>query len=300
MKQFNPINRITTIINYSTNEYRFIEKCLEEASHFSFCTIVSVCDHFFDGTKEDRALLDATYAKFPNTKFLEFAWHVKQLYTPFHPIPKDETERLYLWHSAARYIGCYYLPKETEYLLFLDADEIVEGKRFFDWLSKGTYLHYDALWFSAYRYRFSAAERRKDYQYGPLMVRKSALEPLLVMNVKERFGHLSSIRGKRWLKGFIQKPFFHHYSWTRPLNECLQKATTWGRRTHKNWPKILKEAWEKNEFIEECLFDRIEPYFNPLEIELPKKALSCEGVHVERINPEQLFQRQLEALLAID
>ena len=52
---------VTTIINYCTNDYRFIGHCIHEAKQFSEQIIVPVCDHFLDGTPENRELLDRTY-----------------------------------------------------------------------------------------------------------------------------------------------------------------------------------------------------------------------------------------------
>ena len=53
--------KIATIINYCTTDYKFIGHCINEAKSFSDQVIVPVCDHFYDGTPEDRELLEKTY-----------------------------------------------------------------------------------------------------------------------------------------------------------------------------------------------------------------------------------------------
>ena len=63
---------ITTVINYCSNDYRFIKKCIDEAKKFSHQVIVPVSDHFFDGTKENRDLLNLTYLENPTCEFIEY------------------------------------------------------------------------------------------------------------------------------------------------------------------------------------------------------------------------------------
>jgi hypothetical protein len=291
---------ICTIINYCTNDYRFLGKCLAEARKFSSSVIVPVCTHFFDGLPEDREMLERTYAEFPDCRFLEYSWDVKRLYTPFLTIPEDEQERICLWHSTSRYVAAHYLPPETEYILFLDADEIPEGKRFAKWLETGEYRQYDALWFHSHMYRFSASERLEGLQYAPLMVRKSAVEPSSILNSKERFGTLLRVPGVHWLKGVVDRPFFHHYSWVRSRQECFSKVRTWAKRKQSNWEERLETAWQKGEFLEEGVYERVEPYFDPLVIELPVGPFKRKTHEVERIDPQSLFMQQMGAMLATD
>lgn len=291
---------ITTIINYCTNDYRFLGRCIQEAKAFSSSILISVCDHFFDGTPEHRALLEATYAKWPDCQFLEFAWDVKQLYTPFLSLPAEEEERICLWHSTARFVACHFLPEETEYVLFLDADEIAEGDRFATWCQSEIYRQFDALWFFAYRYRFCASERRLDHQYAPLLIRKSALPIPLVLNAKERYGLLLSMTGSFWLKGLEDRPFFHHYSWVRTKEENLRKVRTWAKRPQMNWVEELKNAWKEERFLEEGPFEKGEPFFNPLTVELPSgELLKKERANVIRLNRHTLFRRELEGMLFV-
>jgi hypothetical protein len=288
---------IATIINFCTNDIRFLARAIEEAKSFSSTIIIPICDHFFDGKPENRPLLEQIYATWPECEFIEFAWDVKELYTPFLE-PLQEEERICLWHSTARYIACHFLKKEIEYLLFLDVDEIPEGKRFAEWLSQGEYRMYDALWFWSYRYRFSASERLLEEQYAPLLVRRTALEPSLVLNTKERFGILETIVGTHWLKGKEDRPFFHHYSWVRSKEECLQKVRTWGKRTQENWEEKLEEAWNKGDFLEDVAFEKVDPYFDPLTVVIPKGALVAKKhSNVRLVNATMMFQRSVDELL---
>lgn len=291
---------ICTVINYCTNDYRFLGKCLEEAGKFSASVIVPVCTHFFDGVPEDREMLERTYSEFPDCRFLEYSWDVKQLYTPFQRIPEDEEERICLWHSTSRYVAVHYLPPETEYILFLDADEITEGNRFSNWLRTGEYRQYDALWFYSYRYRFVASERREGLQYAPLMVRKNVLDSSFVLNTKERFGTLLRVPGIHWLKGVVDRPFFHHYSWVRTRQECFRKVRTWAKRRQFNWEERLETAWREGRFLENGSYEIVDHYFDPLSVDLPVGPFDRTKSVVERIDPRSLFLRQIGEMLATD
>src|SRR5579872_5971296 len=160
---------IATVINYCTNDYRFLSRAIAEVSTFSSQIIIPVCDHFFDGTPENRPLLETSYAEHPNALFLEFAYDEKELYSPYvRRSPEDEDWRI-LWHSTARYLSFLYLENSIEYLLFLDADEIVEGKKFANWLRNEDYRKWNALWFYAYQYGFTPSKSAPDFQLTGLL-----------------------------------------------------------------------------------------------------------------------------------
>lgn len=287
---------ICTIINYCTNDYRMIGRCIREAAQFSSSILVPVCDHFFDGAPENRRLLNYTYAEFPHCQFIEYVWNVKRLYIPFLPMPNDEEERIRLWHSTSRFVGCHFLPADAEYILFLDADEIAEGQRLASYLASGGYRRFAALWFLSYTYRFSASERRLERQYAPLLVRINAMEKGLVLNTKERFGLLQSIVGELWLAGQDDRPFFHHYSWVRSHSECLQKVQTWGRKMGSNWPQRLKQCWQNNRFLDDEPFEKVAPFFDPMSVRIPRTALRPVAENVAKTDDLSLFRQTLAGL----
>src|SRR5689334_7244771 len=100
---------IATVISYCTNDFRFIDRCIAEARKFSQEIIVPVCDHFFDGTPENRLLLEHTYAKNPDCRFIEFTYLPDRLYSRYHSMgPQDEDWAIF-WASTARYVGYHYL-----------------------------------------------------------------------------------------------------------------------------------------------------------------------------------------------
>lgn len=284
---------IAAVINYCTNDYRFLARACAEVSSFALQTLIPVCDHFFDGAPENRPLLDTTYAEHPHALFLEFAFDQKELYTPYiRRDPQDEDWGA-LWHSTARYLSFLYLDDAIEYLLFLDADEILEGKKFAEWLQKENYQKWDALWFSAYCYGSSPSKRAPDIQQTALLVKRSSISPLKIFNAQERFGLFAGLSGPKRLQitGCDGKPMIHHYSWVRPKEESLKKARTWGKKHLCNW-----EEWLENFQQMDCL--EVTPYFDPLSVPIPSVFPECAPFpNVIRVNRQIAFRKELAAII---
>ena len=289
---------LATIISYCTNDFRFISKCIQEAKIFSSQIIVVVCDHFFDGTFENRHLLEHTYAQHPDIRFIEFTYDPNRIYSLYHHIQPKDPQWAMFWAATTRYIGFHYLYSEIEYVLFLDSDEIVNGKMCLKWLDTRQYMSYEAMRLGAYLYALKPTMRAKKVVNLPLLVKKVSFSPLTLMNELERIGaFLSHIGPKREeIVGLDQKPFVHHYSWVRTKEECLWKTRTWGHRNEEDWKSLIESAFGgelKNLFGSSHEFEEIsEFYFDPFEVEIPKNKPSHVGSHVLKINHQDLRQRE--------
>lgn len=284
--------KIAAVINYCTNDYRFLSKAIEETSRFAHQIIVPVCDHFFDGSPENRELLERSYRENPHVTFIEFTFDVKQLYTPYVTRTPQDEDWTAFWHSTGRYLAFLYADKQSDSLLFLDADEIIEGDRFKEWIQSGEWKKADAMWFNSYCYGFSASKRAPHLQMSALLVKKEALTPLKIFNSRERFGIIAAIPGPRYLQimGCDGRPMLHHYSWVRSHEECLKKVETWGKKHICDWKAWLKRAQdEMNEYEE------VTPFFDPLlltSIESQSQSIN----HVIRVDPKRAFMKELDAI----
>ena len=178
---------LATIINFSSNEALFLKACLEEALLFSDQIIIPLCDHFFDGTPENRELLEAIYAAHPEVQFIEYAWCKENFYGG-HPTN--------YWHNLSRLIGWAFLLPEIDYVLFLDVDEIVEGRRFAHWLKHFPLTNYAALRMACYWYFREAKYQALQWEDTPLLISKTALHYDAIMHPYERAGTLHLARGK--------------------------------------------------------------------------------------------------------
>jgi hypothetical protein len=293
------MHRISTIISYCTNDFRFIAKCIEEAKIFSKEVIVVVCDHFFDGTPENRHLLEHTYAQHSDIQFVEFSYLTDRIYSLYHHIRPKDPEWAMFWAATTRYIGFHYIDPASEYVLFLDSDEIVNGKNCLQWLKTGQYQSYEALRFGAYLYALKPTMRAKKVVNLPLFVKKMTFLPLLLMNELERIGAFLSHLGpkKQEIVGTDQKPFVHHYSWVRTKEECLLKTRTWGHRNEEDWEALIESAFcgeTKNLFGSSHEFEEIsEGYFDPFKVEIPLKKADFSRSRVIKINDRDLRLKEV-------
>lgn len=292
---------IGTIITYCTNDFRFISKCIEEAKVFSKEIIIPVCDHFFDGTPENRRILDQTYATHPDCVFIEFSYLPDRLYSQYHKLKPDDKDWAAFWAATTRYIGFQYLDPSTEYVLFIDSDEICEGEKFLAWHESAVDRAFDAMRLGSYYYSISPRERSKLKVNLPLFVKKDRFAPLTLFNGLERIGAYATHTGpkREFILGEDEKPLFHHYSWTRSKEECLHKCKTWSHRTEQDWSKAIDDAFSGKS--KEALFGPthefetiLHPYFDPFSVPLPKLDAKGPFDNVIKINEKDLFRKEIE------
>lgn len=292
---------LATIISYCTNDFRFIDKCIEEAKIFSNEILIPVCDHFFDGTPENRQLLHHTYARHPDCTFLEFPYLPDRLYSQYHNIvPTDPTWGMF-WHATVRYIGFLHLDPRIETVLFIDSDEIFEGSACLDWLKINE--SYEAMRLAAYYYALKATQRAKNVVNLPLLVKKETFKPLTLFNQIDRIGAYMSHDGpkRERVVGRDGLPFVHHYSWVKTKEECLQKARTWGHRHDEDWPALIDKAFngetERLFGTTHQFFDIENAYFDPLQVEIPQGKAPDPGPHVVRITERDIRMKEIENVL---
>ncbi len=294
---------IGTIINYCTNDYRFLSACVEEAKQFSRQIIIPVCDHFFNGTKENKALLQHSYRACPECTFIEYAFS-KAPYGLYPQIKPGDPDWIHYWHSTSRYIGSHFLAPEIEYILFLDVDEIADRLRFKEWLETFPYRDYEAIRFTHYFYFRDSSFRAKKWMRNPLMIRRDALDKELFLDVLERRGNFLSIQGDKIedVGGNDGKPLFHHYSWVKPKEEMLKKVETWGHHRDKNWKPLidleLQESFSLQDKFWGLAYEKVTPLFDPLTVLIPQGEASQERFsHVIQIDRDTLFREQISRML---
>lgn len=251
---------LATIINFSSNEALFLKACLEEALLFSDQIIIPLCDHFFDGTPENRELLEAIYAAHPEVQFIEYAWCKENFYGG-HPTN--------YWHNLSRLIGWAFLLPEIDYVLFLDVDEIVEGRRFAHWLKHFPLTNYAALRMACYWYFREAKYQALQWEDTPLLISKTALHYDAIMHPYERAGTLHLARGEKLRHVTSEEglPMIHHYSWVRSKEALLRKVSCWGHREERDWRSLVEAEFAKEfsgtDFVYGYSFKEVEPLLRP-------------------------------------
>ncbi len=261
-------HRLATIINFCTNESRFIKVALEQAAKISDQVIVPVCDHFFDGTAENRPLLEKIYQAFPHCLFIEYPYVPEKISKKLF----EEIPAAHFWHSLSRLIGAQFLDEGIEHVLFLDADEIPDVDRFTQWLECSDYRCHTVLKLANYWYFRESRYQAEKWEDSIVFAQRKALEPHLLLKKEERDAIYDSLPGpkRRMVVGPDGEPMFHHYSWVRTEEEMLKKVRNWGHRSDRNWEELVKKEFtapfQGVDFVHQYRFKTVDPLFHfPLE-----------------------------------
>lgn len=297
--------KVATIISYCTHDYRFLGKCIEEAQKFSEQVVIPVCDHFYDGTPENRFLLERTYANHPDCEFIEFTYDPERLYSPYLSYTNRDPEWPHLWHATARYIGFLYLNESIDYVLFLDCDEIMEGKRFANWLqNEESWKNFNAMRLGCYYYVLRPTWRAEIPQALSLFAKRDAFHSVHFIHPSERYALFQALNGPKLKLVYDQTPFVHHYSWVRTQEENLHKGKTWGHQKDCDWNAIIRSSFAGKKIQEffggDFEFEEIQnPYFDPLAISVPEgKASGIKESHVRYVNHRLIQQKEFDAIEA--
>jgi hypothetical protein len=258
-------HRIATVVNFCSNDYRFLKPCIEEISSFSSQILIPVCDHFFDGTPEDRSILQRAYSEHPECEFIEFTYKPDEPYGSSCMKKQGDLDWSRHWHSTARMIGYYFLKEDIDYVLFIDVDEVYEGKKFQRWLDTFPYEEYSAIRFLSYQYFREACYQSEDWFTLGLLTRKANLKAGDILNVDERLGLYKSLPEKKIMEvtGLDGLPMIHHYSWVRTKQQMLKKVI-WGHFWEKNWKELIEEEFSRpfsgKDFSTDSKYKKVEPY----------------------------------------
>ncbi len=241
---------IDTVINYCTVDFKFLEKSITECLKFSNQIIIPVCDHFLDGTSEDTELLIKTYELqkiSPKISFISYEW--------------DSEKNAKYHHNMSRFIGHTFTT--SDYILFLDADELINGSLMKEYLSLNEHIHYDAVAFKCYWYFREPIYRAKTTEMAGVLYNKRLCSEPMFFHQEERWAYryMQNVRVKEeeTLNGQIM---CNHYSWVRTKEEMLRKVTSWAHSNDTNWTALVEEEFSREfngtDFVHGYQYDILE------------------------------------------
>jgi len=252
---------ISTILQYSTNEFNFLEPNLQQCSKFSDEIIIPICNHFFNGEPENVFLLQKTK-------------DIVNKYNKAHIIFYDWTgykEHNCYYHNLSRKIGTDNA--KNEWLLFLDADEIPSDE-FNDWFKTVSHLD-QAWWFSCYWYFREPIYQAICNEGAGLLISKKycdwdlyhKLERAQLFQKLHDNNKLNIDNGKfKEILSSSGKKLIHHYSWVRDKNQMLKKVKNWGHKNDKNWSELVEQEFLKpfngTDFVHNYNYITVDNYFD--------------------------------------
>jgi hypothetical protein len=291
---------IACVISFCSNDYRFIDKAVEEAKKFSTSITIITSTCFFDGKPENDALLQDVYARHPDCAFIQYAYHAKRFYNRFFELlPNDPDEKMYRYANL-RYLGYLFSPQDADYIFFLDADEIVDGERMKNWLSTFPYTSYNALFFECFYYFRDARQQALTTTETPLLAKRSSLALRNLFTPLDRMGTFCLIEGEKVRDITDQNgdALIHHYCWVRNKEEFLQKVETHAESKISSQRTQVEEEFTQGfrgaDFDLAFAYREVEPFFDPLSFQTRQLVKKESLANLTKIDHHCAFQREIE------
>jgi hypothetical protein len=155
---------------------------------------------------------------------------------------------------------------ETDYILFLDADEVVESQKFKDWLEIFPLSKMNVVKLSNYYYFREVKYQSETFEDSVVLARKKYLTEPMIMDFLDRDKAFRDIPEPkaRMVMGADQKPMIHHYSWVRTEEEMVKKVSTWGHSHERNWVEMVRNefanGFQGKDFVHGYRYKEVEPF----------------------------------------
>jgi hypothetical protein len=224
---------VSVIISYCNNDFQFIQESLQQVTKFSDDVQISYCTHSLDGEIEDPEIIS-------EMKKLAIKYEAKTIECKYD---LDKNARYH--HNLMRFIPTWNA--ENDYILYLDADEIIEGEIFADYLTTNEYLNHDVLCFECYWYFRDRKNRAKTKESAGVLVRKKLCTHNYIFSEAER-GEFVNRKEINWVENFKVdgNPIMHHYSWVRTKEQMLKKINCWAHKGERNWQELVEEEFSRD------------------------------------------------------
>lgn len=232
--------KLSTVLLYSTIDHRWLDECLAAASKVSDEIVVCTCEKFWNGDPENEQLVFDSMSicqKYDNIKYITLPWE------PGHPA--------FFFEVQCRTAGIMSTSLDTDYILFLDTDEIIEPDKFNQWINTEEYKEYDSMAIGNYWYFRDRNIRAKNFEDSPVLVRKDLVcrngqivIPVMPCGRDQYHMHLDCNK-KSMILDPEGKPMVHHYSWVRTKDEMIQKVKSWGHNEDRDWISLIEEEFSR-------------------------------------------------------
>lgn len=222
---------VSIVLSYCNNDLQFLSENLRECRKFSDNIIVPYYDYSLDGIKEDDYDIQVMQrlCKLNGAEYL--------------PLTYNPSNSAVLHHNKMRWEGM----KKTkyDYVLFLDADEIMDGELMGKWLRTNEHAKYDVVSFECYWYFRERKYRATTTEQAGVLCHKRLCDIEYIFSPAERwefFNRLNYITALQH-KTIDNKIVCHHYSWVRTKEQMLQKVKSWGHKNDKDWVSLVEEEF---------------------------------------------------------
>lgn len=224
---------IEAVILYSTNDKRFHKACIENLLEAGIKCHVVTYSHMWKGQPEDLEALKQS------AKLFEDNENYSQYF-----IEWEAGKNPWYWEAVGRYLATQQVSDDSEYILYIDIDEVVDAKKMKEWIASGEYKQWEAMKIPNYWYWREPIYRATSIEDSIVMT-KVSLAKRLQLQPGGRDVYFGASPNRTRFK--LDKPFIHHYSWVRSKEEMLNKVSNWGHASdRKNWVELVEEEFSRS------------------------------------------------------
>jgi hypothetical protein len=246
------MQKLSTVISYSSLEQRFLSALLSQSSIFSDDIILVIFKCLLNGKPENwEGMISQIRNLLPTAKISVLDYD-----------PKG-TGRYH--HNLARWVGAQMAKHEN--ILFLDGDEIPEGQIIHRILEENILSDFDGVDFACHWYFREPQHRAIQLEHCGLLVKKKIINESTMFSESERW-HFRRLEGIRYapMISIGGKPLMHHFSWVRTKEEMLNKVSGWGHKNDKDWTHLIEEEFAREfngtDFVHGYQFETVSNKFN--------------------------------------
>lgn len=252
---------LTTLLQYNTSDFNFLEANLNQCSKFSEQVIITICTNFFGGEKENEDLLhksEKIISSFSNTKIIWIPYDNSNYNPPAY------------YHNLSRYTAMN--ASNTDWVLFSDTDEIME-EEFSIWFEQNK--NEDKCYnFSSHWYFREPIFQAIQKESAGVLARKHHCELWDLQDNRElKQFYEKLIQQNKLVHGDYEKIvgpsgniMMHHYSWVRTKEQMLKKVMNWGHKNDKKWVELVEEEFSRpfygTDFVHGYQYKIVENKFN--------------------------------------
>jgi hypothetical protein len=225
--------KFATVITFCTIDRRFVNHCVRQAAKFSDEIICTFSPNLQDGRADNPEKLQAIIRENQGqTKFLAVSLQNEADKYGVSPV------------CGFRWAGFKALQTKPDWVLFLDADEIIDGDRFRQFLDVATLTECNAFSLRCYWYFRSANNQALKTENAGTAIRRTAMKPEYLFHRLERWGAAQAPLYVHDVCGLDGLPMCHHYSWVRTKQEMLDKVGGWGHCKDRDWTFSVEEEFK--------------------------------------------------------
>ncbi len=249
---------ITTIINMCSGDRNFILEHVKAIRDFSDEIRIPYCTHLYNGVPDnmEKMQIVKNVCEPYGVKFIEFDKVIGS--------PEGQ--------NMARWVGSQDI--KTDYVLYMDADELFEKDKLDNWKKKFDYNQFNVMTFNIYFYSIAAKyqavlneEEGKHYigsrkgarlyaagEKAGLLVKSDIITKDRLLYGPERW--IMTIdptidKKKEYLSAIDNSFMLHHYAYVRSKSEMQRKVAGFSHSHEKPWASLINKYFDDN-FIFDC------------------------------------------------